>query len=92
MTEGMSPTLEEFRQLNRSLMEKVLDKAASDPQWKQQLLDDPEAAFRASGFPETQRIEEMRQSAATSQEEAEVSGQAARPYTYSYACCDWYTY
>jgi hypothetical protein len=84
MTEGM-PTQEEFRQLNRSLMEKVLDKAASDPQWKQQLLDDPDAAMRAAGFPETQRIDEVRQSAAAAQEEAEVSGQALGPLTL--ACC-----
>jgi hypothetical protein len=65
--EGM-PTPEEFRQLNRSLMEKVLDRAASDPAWKQQLLDDPEAAMRAAGFPEVQRVEEMRQSVGTPHE------------------------
>jgi hypothetical protein len=45
MTENMPPTLEQIRQLNPSLMEKVLDKALSDPLWKQQLLDDPETAM-----------------------------------------------
>jgi hypothetical protein len=84
MAEGM-PTQEEFWQLNRSLMEKLLDRACSDPIWKQQLLDDPEAALRAANFPEIQRLEEMRQ-------REEVWGQGVRdgcvypygtpPYTY----------
>ena len=74
MTEGMDPTFEQTRQLNRSLTEKVLDRAASDPQWKQQLLDDPEAAMRTANFPEAQRLEEMRQRAAATQE-GEVRGQ-----------------
>ncbi len=72
MTEDM-PTREQLRQLHRSLNEKVLDRAASDPQWKQLLLDDPDAALREAGFPEFQRIEELRQREA--QEEAEVTGQ-----------------
>ena len=59
MAEGITP-LEEFRQLNRSLMEKVLDRAASDPRWKQQLLDDPEAA--TAEFPEAQMFREMHES------------------------------
>jgi hypothetical protein len=91
MMEGML-TPEEFRQLNRSLMEKVLDRAASDPAWKQQLLDDPAAALRAAGFPETQRIEETRQSVLALQEEADVAGQAAAVPTYHWRCCGWYTY
>jgi hypothetical protein len=54
----------------RSLAEKMLDKAASDPIWKQQLLDDPEAALQEGGFlPKYQRLEEIRQ-----QENTEVSG------------------
>jgi hypothetical protein len=56
MTENMPPTLEQTRQLHRSLTQKVLDRAASDPQWKQQLIDDPEAAIRGAGFPETQQL------------------------------------
>ena len=51
---------EEYRQLYRSLTEKILDRAASDPTWKQRLLDDPEAAMRAANFPELERVEEMR--------------------------------
>ena len=74
MTESMPPTLEQTRQLHRSLTEKVLDKAASDPQWKQQLIDDPEAAMRAANFPEAQQLEQMRTSAGAAQE-GEVTGQ-----------------
>jgi hypothetical protein len=73
MTEGMLPTLEQTRLLNRTLTEKVLDRAASDPQWKQQLLDDPEAAMRAADFPETQQLQQMQQSARS--RGAEVRGQ-----------------
>jgi hypothetical protein len=67
--EGNQPlTLRQIDQLHRSVTEKVLDKAASDPQWKQLLLDDPELAMREADFPETQRLERR-------QEEAEVRGQ-----------------
>ena len=72
MAESMPPTPEELQQLHQNLNEKVLDRAASDPQWKQLLLDDPDAALREAGFPEFQRIEELRQREA---EEAEVTGQ-----------------
>ena len=59
MTEGTPLTPEQFRQLNRDLMEKVIDRAASDPEWKQRLLEDPETAIREAGFPETERLREM---------------------------------
>jgi hypothetical protein len=85
---SMPPQVEEFRQLHRSLFAKVLDKAASDPAWKQQLLDDPDAALRAAGFTEPQRIEELRQREV---QEAEVTGQAYCGCT-AYYTCDWYTY
>jgi hypothetical protein len=63
MTEGTPPmTPEQFRQLNRDLMEKMLDKAASDPEWKQRLLDDPEAAMMEAGFPEARQLQEMQAS------------------------------
>ena len=42
MAEGTPFTPEEFRQLTRSLMEKIIDRAAEDPAWKQRLLDDPD--------------------------------------------------
>lgn len=87
MAESTPPVPEEYRQLNRSLTEKVLDKAASDPEWKQRLLDDPAAALRVADFPESQRIEETRQSVLALQEEAEVSGQARPEFTNAYPCC-----
>jgi hypothetical protein len=58
---------EEHVRVQRSLTEKVLDRAASDPNWKRLLLDDAEAAFREADFPEDKRLEELR-------EEAEVQG------------------
>ncbi len=74
MTEGMPPmTPHQIRQLNRDLMEKMLDKAESDPAWKQRLLDDPEAAMMEAGFPETQQLRQAQTSALAS-EEAEVAG------------------
>ncbi len=75
MAERMPPSPEELQQLHRSLNEKVLDRSASDPRWKQQLLDDPDATLREAGFPEFQRIEELRQREV---EEAEVTGQLSR--------------
>jgi hypothetical protein len=78
MTEGTPPmTPEQFRRLNRDLMEKVLDKAASDPEWKQRLLDDPEAAMMEAGFPEVESLREMQASAQLTPEEAEVQGHMA---------------
>lgn len=78
MTEGTPPTPEQLRQLNRSLMEKVLDRAASDPEWKQRLLDDPEAALREADFPELQRLQQMQQ--------GEVVGQAMGQADCRYQC------
>jgi hypothetical protein len=47
----------ESRDLHRSLTEKVLDRAASDPEWRQLLIDDPELAMREAGFPEAEQLE-----------------------------------
>ena len=80
MTESAPLTLEQTRQLQRGLMEKVLDRAASDPQFKQQILDDPEAAMR--DFPEAQQIMQMQgakqqaQTQGATLQEDEVTGQA----------------
>ena len=76
MTEGTPMTPEEFRQLNRDLMEKMIDKAASDPVWKQRLLDDPEAAMLEADFSEAQRLREAFAPANDSALEAEVAGHA----------------
>lgn len=77
MTEATPLIPEQLRQLNRDLMEKMLDKAASDPTWKQRLLDDPEAAIIEAGFPEAERLREIQ--ASTQAEEAEVMGHVQRP-------------
>ncbi len=79
MVEGTPLTPEEFRRLNRNLMEKILDRAASDPEWKQLLLDNPEAAILEAGFPEVQQLQEMQVSVQALQE-AEVTGQGARGF------------
>jgi hypothetical protein len=68
----ITPT-EEYRRLQQGLTEKVLDRAASDPLWKQRLLDDPEVALLETDFPEVKRIDEMRQM------EEEVGGQIDNP-------------
>ena len=59
--EAMPIPQEEYRQLQRSLWEKMLDQAESDPLWRQQLIDDQEATMAAANFPEIERLEEMRQ-------------------------------
>ena len=69
-------TFEQIRQLNRSLTEKVLDKAASDPEWRELLLEDPEAAMREANFPEAQKLQQSRQ--------PEVTGQRYRYGVYQY--------
>ncbi len=94
MTEGMSPIEEESRQLYRSLIEKVLDKACSDLTWKQQLLDDPDAAMRAANFPEIQKLEEMLRSVRTTQEVEAHSLLPTTQYQFQHLtilCC-WFTY
>jgi hypothetical protein len=80
MPEAISLPQEEYRQLQRSLWEKMLDKAEHDPQWRQQLLDDPEATMRAANFPEIERLAEMRQ------QTEEVRGQYWDDRTY----LNWY--
>jgi hypothetical protein len=68
-TEGTNvPATEEYQQLNQRLTERMLDKAASDPLWKQWPLTAPEADMRKANFPEYQGLEEVRQ------KEAEVRG------------------
>ena len=90
MPEGM-PSQEEYRLLERTLMEKVLDRAAADPQWKRRLLEDPEAAMQEAAFPEAQRLKEANERLwAQLEEEAEVVGQVC-PQT-AYPLCASFTY
>ena len=42
-------------EMHRSLTEKILDRAESDPEWRQLLIDDPELAMREANFPEAQQ-------------------------------------
>jgi hypothetical protein len=72
VAESMPTTPEQLRQLNRSLMEKVLDRAGRDPGWKQQLLDDPGKAMQEAGFPEAEMLRETYEGAMA---ETEVAGQ-----------------
>ncbi len=73
MTESIPPTTpEEIQQLKRDLLEKIIDRAASDPAWKQLLLDEPDAAMQEAGSPEAERIREVQVSMEAG--EAEVAG------------------
>lgn len=92
--ESAPVTLAQAQQLNRSLTEKVLDRAESDPQWKQRLIEDSEAAMREAGFPEIQQLQQMQQAALGASPEGEVTGQefiGGYPCTPGYYCV-WYTY
>lgn len=66
-------TQEEYRDLERGLMERTLERASSDPEWRQRLLDDPGAAQTEAGFPEAQRLREMREKM-TAVPDSEVQG------------------
>jgi hypothetical protein len=80
MTEGIPTTLAQLQQLNRSLTERVLDKAASDPQWKQQLVEDSEAAMREANFPEVRQLRQAQASAARAGQQGQVRGQVSDTY------------
>jgi hypothetical protein len=61
MTESTSSpggplTFVQTQQLHRSLTEKVLDRAQSDPEWRQLLINDPERAMQEANFPEAQEL------------------------------------
>jgi hypothetical protein len=53
LPEGAEAASQEFQDAvqvaDREWLEKILDKAVEDPAWKQQLLDDPEAALASIG-------------------------------------------
>ena len=53
----------EIQQLKRSVNEQVLQRAEADPQWRQQILDDPEAAM--SDIPEARQLREILESTTT---------------------------
>lgn len=71
MSEGIpSNPSEEYQQLNRTLLEKVLDRAANDSECRRLLRDDPEATMQAAEFPEDRRLQEMYQGGVTLTREA----------------------
>jgi len=98
--EGTQLTLVQMLALRRSLTEKVLDKAASDPEWRQLLLEDPELAMREANFPEAQELEQQGPSLRRPAERGEVVGQygygyGRRGYGYGYGYgygrrCSWH--
>jgi hypothetical protein len=55
--ETLGALAEEYRQLHTRLTEQVLDKAAANPQWRNQYLEDPQAA--TANFPEAQRLQQI---------------------------------
>jgi hypothetical protein len=61
----------QMQKRQRDLTEKVIDKACSDPQWKQQLLEDPELAMRNADFQELQELQQ-----ASQQSGGEAQGQS----------------
>ncbi len=85
MTESMPPegqqplTQAQIRQLQRDLTEQVLDRAESDPDFRAQLLDDPELAMREANFPAAQQLGQR-----GAPQEAEVTGQGGGGGRYGY--------
>jgi hypothetical protein len=76
--EGQQPlTQAQIRQLHRSLTEQVLDRAASDPEWRQLLIEDPDRAMEDANFPEARELEQA-------PAEMEVVGQRRRGGYYGY--------
>jgi hypothetical protein len=83
MAQDEMPSQEEYRLLERAMTQRVLDRAASDPQWKQQLIDDPETAM--SEIPEAKRLLEINEQALRAWQDAEVVGQVC-PQPGYYQC------
>jgi hypothetical protein len=88
MAEGYSDMgPEDLRQLNRSLMARVIDKACGDEQWKQRLLDEPEAAMQEAGFPESEQLQQMEvETVDFAPTDAEVRGQGMAASTGGMIC------
>lgn len=72
----------EYDKQHTAILEKIIDKASSDPEWKQKLLSDPPSAFKEAGL--SQAIEDLNPDTAVP---AEVTGQhyyTTRWYYYCY--------
>ena len=71
---------QEVKKKERAVLERILDKAASDPDFKQQMLDNPEQALQELGV--AQELEALDNPG----QMAEVSGQARYTTKYFYRC------
>jgi hypothetical protein len=75
------------QQKEREVLEKILDRAGSDPDFKQKLLDNPDSALQDLGVAD--EVEAL--DTATFSGLAEVAGQASWNTKYSYRCLSWRT-
>ncbi len=66
----------EIRQLQRRLNERVLKRAEADLQWRQQFIEDQDAAM--SGIPEARQIRETYQGARLTEQPTEATAPPAR--------------
>ena len=87
---AVTGTPDEDRELERRLREKILEKAANDPDWRQQYVENPEDALNAAGFDETQRLREFHEVANRGESEEDVQGHDY--YEYYYVCYNYTTY
>ena len=89
MAANQQITQEEYTQLERDLRERILEKAASDPDWMRQYVDNPHEALQAAAFPEAEKIREIHQSRKRiNPQEDDVQG---HDYFYWYEVCYSYT-
>jgi hypothetical protein len=58
--------MDEIQQVRRRLDEQVLERAEADPQWRRQLLEDPQTAM--GSIPEARQLEEMYESSLPTEE------------------------
>jgi cysteinyl-tRNA synthetase len=83
-------TQEEYRELERGLREKIVEKATSDPEWMRKYVDSPDEALKEAAFPEADRIRETLQSVkSVNPQEDDVQGH--HDYYYWYEVCYSYT-
>src|SRR5919202_5054053 len=73
---GGQRDMTEIRQLQRRLDQQVLERAEVDPEWKRQLLEDPEADM--SGIPEARQLLEMLESTSPTAQPPEATMPATR--------------
>ena len=86
---GQQITQEEYTKLERDLREKILEKAAGDPEWMREYVENPGDALKSAGFPEADRIREIHQGGRrVNPQEDDVQG---HDYYYWYEVCYSYT-